>query len=152
MLQKCLDSGGLGPPVALYLGNEQKTISRVLFQRRELTEFCSKLGEFCEKLGEFAFCAHTHKKKKQAEQSSLSSFPGTQFGVFETVFGPLPNAHPIASSNRSMFFVYRAPRALSLYNPQKGPMTPLLPCTKEGGIAAQAALSKVLRYTPVSQL
>ena len=27
----------------------------VLFRRRELTEFCGKLGEFCEKLGEFAF-------------------------------------------------------------------------------------------------
>ena len=27
---------------------------RVLLRKRELTEFCAKLGEFCEKLGEFA--------------------------------------------------------------------------------------------------
>ena len=26
-----------------------------VFRRRELTEFCGRLGEFCEKLGEFAF-------------------------------------------------------------------------------------------------
>ena len=37
------------------LGNGRNTVSRVLFRRRELTEFCGKLGEFCEKLGEFAF-------------------------------------------------------------------------------------------------
>ena len=30
-------------------------VSRVLFQKSELTEFLGKLGEFCEKLGEFAF-------------------------------------------------------------------------------------------------
>ena len=30
-------------------------VSRVLFQRRELTEFCGKLGEFCQELAEFAF-------------------------------------------------------------------------------------------------
>ena len=29
------------------------TVSRVLFRKRELTEFCVKLAEFCEKLGEF---------------------------------------------------------------------------------------------------
>ena len=40
------------------LGNRRNTVSRVLFQNRELTEFYGKLGEFCEKLGEFAF---THK-------------------------------------------------------------------------------------------
>ena len=39
----------------LILGNGRNTVSRVLFRRRELTEFCGKLGEFCEKLGEFAF-------------------------------------------------------------------------------------------------
>ena len=37
------------------LGIGRNTVSRVLFQRRELTEFCGKLGEFCQKLGEFAF-------------------------------------------------------------------------------------------------
>ena len=36
------------------LGNGRNTVSRVLFRRRELTEFWGKLGEFCEKLGEFA--------------------------------------------------------------------------------------------------
>ena len=41
------------------IGNGRNTVSRVLFRRRELTEFWGKLGEFCEKLGEFAF---THKK------------------------------------------------------------------------------------------
>ena len=35
------------------LGNGRNTVSRVLFRKRELTEFCGKLGEFCEKLGEF---------------------------------------------------------------------------------------------------
>ena len=39
----------------LYLGNGRNTVSRVLFRRRELTEFYGKLGEFSEKLGEFAF-------------------------------------------------------------------------------------------------
>ena len=38
----------------LSLGNGRNTVSSVLFRKRELTEFCGKLGEFCEKLGEFA--------------------------------------------------------------------------------------------------
>ena len=34
------------------------TLSRVLFPKRELTEFLGKkLGEFCEKLGEFAIAS-----------------------------------------------------------------------------------------------
>ena len=37
------------------IGNGRNTVSRVLFRKRELTEFCGKLGEFCQKLGEFAF-------------------------------------------------------------------------------------------------
>ena len=40
------------------LGNGRNTVSRVLFRRRELSEFWGKLGEFCGKLGEFAV---THK-------------------------------------------------------------------------------------------
>ena len=40
------------------IGNGRNTVSRVLFRRRELTEFWGKLGEFWGKLGEFAF---THK-------------------------------------------------------------------------------------------
>ena len=36
------------------LGNGRNTVSRVPFRKRELTEFCGKLGEFCEKLSEFA--------------------------------------------------------------------------------------------------
>ena len=40
------------------IGNGRNTVSRALFWKRELTEFCGKLGEFCEKLGEFAW-AHS---------------------------------------------------------------------------------------------
>ena len=40
------------------LGNGWNTVSRVLFRKRELTDFCGKLGELCEKtqkkLGELA--------------------------------------------------------------------------------------------------
>ena len=57
----------------LKLGNGRNTASRVLFRKRELTEFCGKLGELCEKLGEFALA---HKQK--AERNSLTSLPGTQ--------------------------------------------------------------------------
>ena len=45
---------------AMFLGNGGITVSRVLFRKRELTEFCGKLGEFCQKVGEFAL---THKIK-----------------------------------------------------------------------------------------
>ena len=49
------DFSGLAPiRRVLTLGNGRNTVSRVLFRRRELTEFYGKLGEFCEKLGEFA--------------------------------------------------------------------------------------------------
>ena len=34
------------------------TVSGVLFRKRELTEFCGKLGGFCEKLGELFALAH----------------------------------------------------------------------------------------------
>ena len=51
------------------MGNGQNTVSRVLFRRRELTEFCGKLGEFCEKLGEFA------------HPNSVSPKKLTEFGV-----------------------------------------------------------------------
>ena len=33
--------------------NRQNSVLRVLFRKRELTEFCSKLPEFCKKLSEF---------------------------------------------------------------------------------------------------
>ena len=36
------------------LGNGRNTVSRVLFRKKKLTEFCAELGEFWEKLGEFA--------------------------------------------------------------------------------------------------
>ena len=36
------------------IGNGRNTVSRVLFQKRALTEFCAKLGQFGEELGEFA--------------------------------------------------------------------------------------------------
>ena len=35
------------------IGNRRTTVSRVLFRKRELTEFCGKLSEFCDNLGEF---------------------------------------------------------------------------------------------------
>ena len=41
------------------LGNGRNTVSRVLFRKREFTEFCSNFGEFGEELGEFAF-AHKY--------------------------------------------------------------------------------------------
>ena len=43
----------------LLVGNRRNTVSRVLFQKRELAEFCGELGEFCEKLDEFTL---THKQ------------------------------------------------------------------------------------------
>ena len=49
--RKSLCLGPLFPSI----GIGRNTVSRVLFRRRELTEFCGKLGEFCQKLGEFAF-------------------------------------------------------------------------------------------------
>ena len=69
MPKKCLESAGPkrgaedsaennAPGSAPMLGNGRNTVSRVLFRKRELTEFCGKLGEFCEKLSEFAV---THK-------------------------------------------------------------------------------------------
>ena len=39
--------------------NQAEYVSRILFRKRELTEFCGNLGEFGEELGEFAF---THRK------------------------------------------------------------------------------------------
>ena len=41
-------------PLREPLGKGRKTVSRALLRRREITEFCGKLGEFCETLGEFA--------------------------------------------------------------------------------------------------
>ena len=40
-------------PFSRELGNGWNTVSRVLVRKRELTEFCGKLGEFWKKLGEF---------------------------------------------------------------------------------------------------
>ena len=40
---------------SLKIRNGRSTVSRVLFQKRQLTAFCGKLGEFGEKLGEFAW-------------------------------------------------------------------------------------------------
>ena len=45
----------------LELGNGQNTVSRVLFRKRELTEFLGELCEFFDKLGELAF-AHTQNR------------------------------------------------------------------------------------------
>ena len=42
------------------IGNGQNTVSTVLFRKRELNAFCSKLSEFCEKLGAFAL-AHNNR-------------------------------------------------------------------------------------------
>ena len=43
------------------LGNGRNTFTRVLFRKRELTEFCGKLGEFCDKLGE-VYLWHTNNR------------------------------------------------------------------------------------------
>ena len=43
------DGLNLRSRLRLKMGNGRNTVSRVLFQKRELTEFCGKLGEFCEK-------------------------------------------------------------------------------------------------------
>ena len=40
--------------IRMNVGNGRNTVSRALFRKRELTEFCGKLGEFCEEIGEFA--------------------------------------------------------------------------------------------------
>ena len=85
------------------IGSGQNTVSRVLFRKRELTEFCGKLGEFCDKLGEFALA---HKQKK-AERISLGSLPGTRSKpknslsslcetvLSETVLSPFPIQYPL---------------------------------------------------------
>ena len=61
------------------LGNGRNTISRVLFGRRELTEFCGKLGEFCEKLGEFALVrsAPKFRGQKSTQTFFVQSFSTT---------------------------------------------------------------------------
>ena len=79
------------------LGNGRNTVSRVLFRRRELTEFYGKLGEFCEKLGEL-WCTNSrlrgthwvrYPELSEPQKNSLSSVFETVFP--ETVFGPFPN-------------------------------------------------------------
>ena len=55
------------------IGNGRTTVLRIVFRKRELTEFCAKFGEFCGKLGDFAL-AHKYK----VEMNSLSSLPRTQ--------------------------------------------------------------------------
>ena len=42
------------------IGNRRNTVSRVLFPRRELTEFGGKRGEFCENL----VSSHWHTKNR----------------------------------------------------------------------------------------
>ena len=58
------------------MGNGQNTVARVLFRKRELIEFCGKLGEFCEKPGEFTL-ADTHTqatdRKELTEPSPWNS-------------------------------------------------------------------------------
>ena len=75
---------------ATLLGNGRNTVSRVLFRRRELTEFWGKLGEFWGKLGEFGL--HTNKGWEElTDWNSVSPKKLTEFGVCvlpETVFGP----------------------------------------------------------------
>ena len=80
------------------LGNGRTTVSRVLFRKRDLTEFCSKLGEFCEKLSEFAFGTQIIGREELTEfspQSSVRAKKNSLSSVFqtvlpETVFGPSP--------------------------------------------------------------
>ena len=78
----------------LKVGNGRNTVSRVLFRKRELTEFCGKLGRFCEELGEFVD-PQIKGRKELTEfaprnsvrgKSSLSSV--FEAALSETVFGP----------------------------------------------------------------
>ena len=43
------------------LGNRRNTVSRVLIRKRELTEFCGKLGELCKNSVSYLWHTHTHK-------------------------------------------------------------------------------------------
>ena len=52
---ECMDRKKRQTSNSAELGNGRNTVSRALLRKRELTEFCGKLGEFCEKLGAFAF-------------------------------------------------------------------------------------------------
>ena len=49
----------LGRGLFIFTGKWTEYCLRALFQKKELTEFCAKLGEFCEKLGEFVL-AHKY--------------------------------------------------------------------------------------------
>ena len=60
--------------VSAKLRNGQTTVSRVLFRKRELTEFCGKLGQFCEKLGPKPGC------------EKLGTNPGSSQGQPECLF------------------------------------------------------------------
>ena len=55
------------------MGNGRNTVSRVLFRRRELTEFCGKLGEFCEKLGELCVRTQIISRKELTEFAPRNS-------------------------------------------------------------------------------
>ena len=68
-----------------YIGNGWNTVSRVLFRKRELTEFCEELGglALAEELTELS------PQNSARAKNSLSSVLETVLS--ETVFGLLPS-------------------------------------------------------------
>ena len=89
--------------------------ARVLFQKRNLTEFCAKLAEFCEKLGMSAL-AHTGITK--AERKSFSSLRRARWS-------PKPKTHWAWCSKP-----YHSPTP---YSPCLRKLTPCSPVNLLGG-------------------
>ena len=52
--QSCDELGNFLEKFGVVLENGRNIVSRVLSQKKKLTEFCGKLGEFHKKLGELA--------------------------------------------------------------------------------------------------
>ena len=67
------------------VGKGRNTVSGVLFRKRELTEFCAKLGEFCKKLSEFP----EFSPRNSVRAKKLTEF-GVETVLSETIFGPFP--------------------------------------------------------------
>ena len=99
-----------------YMGNGRSTVSRVLFQRRELTEFCGKLGEFCGKLGEFCktrwvrFGTETIGWEELTEFSPRNSVRAkklTKFGVWNRALRN--RVRPVSEYNLSLILFCTKP-------------------------------------------
>ena len=76
------------------LGNGRNTVSRVLFRKRELTEFCGKLGEFREELGETQSSLWNTNNRLRGTHWALSLELGeaknlAELGAWNRLGGPL---------------------------------------------------------------